>query len=208
MSRSAPALLFPVLVTGCLASGLLVTGCYVRVDKSPHGGDDKDVEVHSPLGGLHVRTELPNADDVGLPSYPNATPLAGKDGHEGADVHLGFGDWQLRVTVAKYQSTDPRTRVESFYRTALARYGQVIECRGDHAMGAPSITRDGLSCEDKEPSSKSVHVGDDELDYNLRAGSKRHQHIVGFSDGGNNGTRFSLIRLDLPGASEQSDKAE
>jgi hypothetical protein len=190
-----------------LLAPVLLSGCYVKVDKSQNG-EDKDVEVHSPLGGVHVRTSTPNAEDVGLPTYPNATPGRGKDGGDGADVHLGFGEWQLRVTVAKYQTADPQSKVASFYRAALGRYGEVIECRGSHPVGTPAITRDGLGCEDKAPNSKGVHIGDDEMDYNLRAGSKRHQHIVGFSDHDGTGTRFALLRLDLPGTIEQSDKAE
>jgi hypothetical protein len=32
----------------------------------------------------------------------------------------------------------------------------------------------------------------------LKAGSKRHQHVVGFEDSKNDLTRFALVALDLP----------
>jgi hypothetical protein len=32
----------------------------------------------------------------------------------------------------------------------------------------------------------------------LKAGSKRHQHIVGFQASDNGQTRFALVALDLP----------
>ncbi len=35
-------------------------------------------------------------------------------------------------------------------------------------------------------------------DFQLKAGSKRHQHIVGFENSKGNSTRFALVMLDLP----------
>jgi hypothetical protein len=32
----------------------------------------------------------------------------------------------------------------------------------------------------------------------LKAGSKRHQHIVGFEDAKDSQTRFAMVALDLP----------
>ncbi len=34
--------------------------------------------------------------------------------------------------------------------------------------------------------------------FQLKAGSKRHQHIIGFQDTENGKTRFALVALDLP----------
>jgi hypothetical protein len=38
----------------------------------------------------------------------------------------------------------------------------------------------------------------------LKAGSKRHQHIVGFEDPSDGKTRFALVALDLPAAVDSS----
>ena len=38
----------------------------------------------------------------------------------------------------------------------------------------------------------------------LKAGSKRHQHIVGFEDSRDGKTRFALVALDLPAGVEKS----
>ena len=40
----------------------------------------------------------------------------------------------------------------------------------------------------------------------LKAGSKRHQHIVGFENDGNGRTRFALVALDLPAAVETGSR--
>ena len=37
----------------------------------------------------------------------------------------------------------------------------------------------------------------------LKAGSKRHQHIVGFENSDNGQTRFELVALDLPAGSDK-----
>ena len=43
----------------------------------------------------------------------------------------------------------------------------------------------------------------------LKAGSKRHQHIVGFEDPENGKTRFALVALDLPtGLDNDGDKSD
>jgi hypothetical protein len=43
----------------------------------------------------------------------------------------------------------------------------------------------------------------------LKAGSKRHQHIVGFEEPKDGKTRFALVALDLPtGADKGGDKSD
>ena len=42
--------------------------------------------------------------------------------------------------------------------------------------------------------------GTSEDSLELKAGSKRHQHIVGFEGPENGETRFALVALDLPSA--------
>ena len=200
----APALL---LLLPCL-----LAGCYVKVDKSKNG-EDKNVEVHLPVGGIEVKQDQPSAAEIALPSYPGATLLEDK-GDKPANVHVGFGNWQVNVNVAKYQSSDPQPKIASFYRTALGHFGDVLECRNGHAVGAMTTTREGLGCHEQHSGSKGMHIAenvnidDDENEFSLRAGSKRHQHIVAIKPGDNGGTRFTLLRLDLPADIEQGDQQE
>jgi hypothetical protein len=69
-------------------------------------------------------------------------------------------------------------------------------------VGKPAITAEGLNCVDD---GKSDHVHINQGDYHfgqgnleLKAGSKRHQHIVGFENPKDSKTRFALVALDLP----------
>ncbi len=183
----------------------LLAGCSVKVHRGENG-EDKDVEVHVPMGEVHVRQGLPTAADLGLPAYPGAATVPGTDG-DSADVHVGFGSWQMHLRVAKYQTGDPQAKVISFYRKALGQYGQVIACQDGEAVGSPSFTSEGLGCREHLVGANS-RGNDDERGLSLRAGSKRHQHIVQLQPSDGQGIRFTLLRLDLPGEAEQADRLE
>jgi hypothetical protein len=188
----------------CFAAAalLLAAGCHVQVNKNSDG-TDKNVKIDTPLGGLHVRSGDTNAADVGLPVYPGAAVAPDKDGDKSADVHMGFGQWQLRVKVVNYQTPDPQDKVLAFYQKALGRYGDVIRCQGNKPVGTPTTTREGLSCSE---GTGKANVNFDQGTL-LKAGSRRHQHILGLEKNEGSGTRFALIELQLP-ASIDKDTAK
>jgi hypothetical protein len=189
-----------------------VAGCRVRVDKDANG-QEKTVQVDTPFGGVHVNTDQLSASDLGLPVYPGASQVTGpgKD-DKSADVHLGFGEWQMRVRVVKYETSDSKDQVTAFYKKALGRYGDVITCDGNSPIGTPTTTAEGLTCADN---GKNAHFKFNDKDYGhssglqLKAGSRRHQHIIGFEHDDATKTRFSLVALDLPAAAVgDSDKSD
>ena len=194
-----------------LTFSLGLTGCFsVKVDKDANG-KEKTVQVETPFGGVHVNTDQTTASDLGLPVYPGAQPVRDDDKHKSADVHLGFGDWQLRIKAVSYSTSDSREKVAAFYKKALSRYGDVITCQGNSPIGTPTVTSDGLNCNDNENSKNSkVQFDDSDLrqDFRLKAGSKRHQHIVGFEDPKDGKTRIALVALDLPANMDGDGKSE
>jgi hypothetical protein len=187
-----------VSIAACVALvsfAALSIGCSIAVDKNK-SGTDKNVKIETPLGGLHVTSDSTTAADVGLPVYPGAklSTKDDKDGKDSADIHLGFGDWQFRLKVVKYQTTDSQDEVLAFYKKALGRFGDVLQCSGHNAVGSPTVTSEGLTCDD---SGKSHQVNLD-MGQSLKAGSKHHQHIVGIEKTDGPGTTFSLVEIDLP----------
>jgi hypothetical protein len=176
----------------------LTAGCSIAVDKSKDG-EDKNVKIDTPLGGVHVNSDGTTAADVGLPVYPGAQIASKKDGDKAADIRFGFGDWQFRLKVVKYFSSDSPDQVIAFYRKALGRYGDVIQCSGSVAVGTPTITSEGLTCSDSE-NNHNVKIDSGQ---SLKAGSKRHQHIVGIEKNDTSGTTFSLVELDLPAGTDE-----
>ena len=185
-----------------LAAG--IAGCRVQVDKGANG-EDKKVQIDTPFGGIHVNTDQTTAADLGLPVYPGAEIAKDKDNDKSADIHMGFGEWELRVKVVNYSTSDSQDKVVAFYKNALTRYGNVISCQSNAAVGTPTATTEGLTCSDN--GGPNVSVDDHGKSYGwqsshggfqLRAGSRRHQHIVGFESSAPGQTRFSLVALDLP----------
>ncbi len=189
-----------------VALPLATVGCSVHVDKNSDG-DEKKVKIDTPLGNIHVNTN-DAAKSTGIAVYPGAVTVPDHDGDKDADVRLGFGPWQIRVQVEHYKSDDDRDKVMAFYRKSLTRYGDVIECRGEQAVGQPAKTSEGLTCSEGDNDNHVVmKTGDHGL--TLRVGSKRHQHIVAFDKDSSDTagpTKFVLIALDLPSESLKKDR--
>jgi hypothetical protein len=201
-----------VIVAG-LAVVAWCAGCRVRTEKDANG-DDKTVQIDTPFGGIHVNTNETKASDLGLPAYPGAEIAKDDEKDKSADVHMGFGEWQLRVRAVSYSSTDPQDKVAAFYKKAMARFGDVLTCQGNAPVGTPTVTGEGLDCAD---SGKTTHVNingkGNGMDFSgqlqLKAGSKRHQHIVGFEEPKDGKTRFALVAIDLPtGIDTDKDKSD
>ena len=190
----------------CLALAAGIAGCRIHVDKDANG-EDKTVQVDTPFGGIHVNTDQTTAADLGLPVYPGAEIAKDRHDDKSADVHMGFGEWELRIKVVNYTTPDEKDKVVAFYKKALTRYGDVITCQDNVAVGTPKVTSEGLSCDQKDGG--NVQVDDSGTGYGyhsgaggleLKAGSKRHQHIVAFQSERMGQTRFTLVALELPNA--------
>jgi len=192
------------------AAATFLAGCRVQVDKDANG-QEKNVQVDTPFGGVHVNTDQITATDLGLPVYPGAKQVNDKENHKSADVHMGFGEWQMRVRAVSYSTPDSQDKVAAFYKKELGRYGDVITCDGKGTVGTPTVTSEGLTCGDKGPKVQidGRDFGDKNGGISLKAGSKRHQHIFGFEDPENGQTRFALVALDLPAiVDNKSDKSD
>jgi len=195
-----------------LAAGL--AGCRIHTEKDAKGEDQK-VQIDTPFGGVHVNTGQTTAADLGLPVYPGAQLSSDKDNDKSADVHMGFGEWQLRVKVVNYTSPDSQDKVVAFYKQALGRYGTVIACQDGQPVGTPTATAEGLTCTDKDGAhvkvdkgSTSYNYGGDSSGFQLKAGSRKHQHVVGFESSAPGQTRFALVAIDLPAVVDDPGKSD
>lgn len=178
-----------------LALALALAGCHVSSDKH---GDGDNVKISTPFGGMQVKTDNATVlNEIGLPEYPGATLVKNDHGKGSADVNFNFGSFHLKVNAAGYRTNDSPDMVKAFYRKALERYGDVIECQNYKTVGTPVRTSEGLTCDDH--SGSRIRVSDDLTGKTqLKAGSKQHQHIVEIDPEGK-GTKFGLVALELPG---------
>src|ERR1700733_5480922 len=197
--KRANAMLRKVMGSGAvLALVAWSARCRVRTEKGANG-EDQSVQVDTPFGGVHVNTDQTTAADLGLPVYPGAGGVK-NDNDKSADVHMGFGQWELRVKVVNYSTPDDKDKVIAFYKKALGRFGDVISCQDGKAVGTPTTTTEGLGCWDGVHGNVNVDTGDHNYGYHsqgkgfeLKAGSQRHQHIVGFGSSGPDETKFALV---------------
>ena len=217
----------------CLALAAGVAGCRIHGDKGANGednsvkvdipglhvavkganGEDNSVQVDIP--GIHVNTDQTTAADLGLPAYPGAEIVKDSENDKSADIHMGFGEWELRVKVVNYSTPDSQDKVVAFYKKALGRYGDVLSCQDNKPAGTPTQTSEGLTCADANGTHVQVNDHGNNYGYHpgnngfeLKAGSKHHQHIVGFESSAPGQTRFALVALDLPsGTSESAGKS-
>jgi hypothetical protein len=207
--------------TVALGLGLIALGLSAcTVHSSSKDGQD-NVHIATPFGGLHVNSNQTTATDLGLPAYPGATLVKErKNGHDdgAADIGLSFGSFHLKVQAVGYQTPDPADKVLDFYRPALAKFGQVIECNGGRPVGQPTVTDSGLTCNDNDHKSghggdtsivgndvhiNGNHVGRNELQ--LRVGNPHTYRVVGIENSDEGQTKFTLLYLELPRGDKDKD---
>jgi len=187
----------PVALTVGLATVsvlvLLLSACSINVKKEKNG-QDKQVDIQTPVGGIHVSKDVDVAD-VGLAVYPGSH-LKSKDdggGDKSANVDVsGFG-YALKVVALDYQSDDPPEKLVSFYKDQLKRYGNVLVCHTSHHLQVNSSPMDmkhgsrELTCE--TTSGNNVE---------LKVGTNENQHIVAVEPDGK-GSTFSLVYVRTHG---------
>lgn len=181
-----------IVVATAVVLGMLLAGCSVNVKKEK-SGQDKDVDIRTPLGGIHV-SKGANPDDVGVPVYPGAH-LKEKDSDgsdKSANVNIsGFG-FGLKVVALEYESNDAPDKIVSYYKDQLKRYGNVLVCHTSHLNLNSHPTREDhesreLTCEDSSGSN-----------IELKVGTKENQHIVAVEPQGS-GSSFSLVYVRTHG---------
>jgi hypothetical protein len=170
---------------------LLLSSCSVNVKKE-NNGQEKQVDISTPMGGIHVSKQV-SPEDVGIAVYPGATlKEKGKGENKSANVNLsGFG-YGLRVIALEYESKDSPDRVVAFYKDQLTKFGSVLVC---HTIGFDmnaDVKRDDgssheLTCE-----------GDHGHNIELKVGTKENQHIVAIEPSGS-GSNFSLVYVRTHG---------
>jgi len=181
--------LVSALILG-LATAVLLTACSINVKKEKNG-DDKQVDIKTPMGGIHVSKDV-SPEDVGIAIYPGARAKV-KDfngENKSANVNIsGFG-YGLRVVALEYESDDAPAKVVDYYKDQLKRYGDVLVCHTSHLDVNTDIKQGNsnqLTCE-----------GASGVNVELKVGTKENQHIVAVEPEGK-GSSFSLVYVRTHG---------
>lgn len=173
-----------------IAAAILLSACSVNVRKDQNG-QDKQVDIRSPLGGIHVSKGV-NPEDVGIVVYPGATLKEKGDGDDkSANVNLsGFG-YGLKVVALEYESKDSSDKLVAFYKDRLKKYGNVLVC---HTAGMN--VNAGIRKHDD--SNELTCEGDTGHNVELKVGTRDDQHIVAIESAGS-GSNFSLVYVRTHG---------
>jgi hypothetical protein len=173
-----------------LATALvLLVGCSVNVKKS-NNGEDKNVDITTPFGGIHVNN---NADvrDTGLPVYPGARlkPNNGDNDQKSANVNISAGGYGVKVVAVQYETDDSPSKVIAYYQDQLKKYGKVLLCHSSHGNNySYKGDSDELKCEG-DNNGKTTE---------LKAGTKGNQHVVAINPEGK-GSDIALVYVRMHG---------
>ncbi len=174
------------------------------MDKDANG-HEKNVQVDTPFGGIHVNTDQTTAGRSRAAGLSRRAGRRATTNDKSADMHMGFGEWELRVKAVNYETTDKKDKVIGVLQEGAGSLWRRHYLPGHTPPWARRLRPlKGLTCADDKDSHATVQIdrsdyGTSEDSLELKAGSKRHQHIVGFEDPENGQTRFALVALDLPG---------
>lgn len=128
------------------------------------------------------------AEDVGLPDYPGSTLYkAPGESSSGANVGLSTPLFGLKVAAVKLESADRPERVAKFYRKALSRYGDLLDCSDGAATAATAAASGELKCDPADPGEHS---------FVYKVGSEKNQRIVAIKPHGK-GSQFDLVHVSI-----------
>jgi hypothetical protein len=171
---------------------ILLPACSINVKKE-QDGQDKQVDIDTPVGGIHV-SKGASVADVGLAVYPGARLKQNdSDGNDkSANVNISSFGFGLKVVAMEYQSDDSPAKLVVYYKGQLQKYGKVLECHTSHFEVNPDIK--GSDHESHELTCE----GSSGNNVELKVGTKENQHIVAVEPDGK-GSSFSLVYVRTHG---------
>lgn len=198
MLRKIPDNSFSSACVIAIAALLALPACSLNVKKGENG-EEKRVDINTPVGGIHVG-EGADPRDTGLPVYPGARlKNTGSDNNKNsANVNISSGLFGLKVVALEYLSDDTPDKLISFYKDKLKTYGSVLECHTDK-RGDPGDVH--LNIDSKDPKAHELKCGNDKgSTIELKVGTDENQHLVsiGPQDDGK-GTDFALVYVQVHG---------
>ena len=176
---------------------VLLPACSINVKKN-EDGEDKKVDVETPVGGIHVSKDA-DVRDVGLAVYPGARKKQ-KDSsgdEKSANVNISGPGFGVKVVAVEYLSDDSPDKLIAYYRDQLKKYCSVLECHTSKHGGDVEVNK--MSHPDRKESKKLTCDNDDSgKTVELKVGTEDNQHIVAVEPQGK-GSSFALVYVQTHG---------
>jgi hypothetical protein len=182
----------PITRTALILAAVAVCAAIAPASRAQDNKKDDD----SFSAGINLSAKA-DSKDVGLPVYPHSNPHKDKD-DDSSSVNFGLfgGSLGVKFAVMKLETGDAPDKVAAYYKKALRKYGEVLDC-----TNAPALTQEQkdaneksntLACDDDHPEKGGVL---------FKAGKRDDQHIVSVEPGGP-GTVYSLVYVSTKGTSK------
>jgi hypothetical protein len=153
-------------------------------------GAQDDKKKNDDGAGIVLKTQA-TSKEVGLPLYPGAKPHKDeKNDSAAANLGLWGTTFGFKLVVMKMESGDAPEKVAAFYRKALGKYGQVLDCSNGNATDQKDSKK--LTCDDDKPEPGKLV---------FKSGTKEKQHVVGIQQNGS-GSLFQLVYIEAHGDKE------
>ncbi len=177
------------------AALLVLPACDIHTEKSANG-EDKNVDIQTPVGNLHVGNDV-DVRDAGLSVYPGAKlkPKSDDKDSDSANLSISTEAFGLNVVALEYLSNDSADKITAYYRNELKKYGTVIDCHTEKLGNNVSVHSDDKSDKAGPVSCDSPNTG---KVLELKVGTENNQHVVSIEPQAK-GTDFSLVYVKLRG---------
>jgi hypothetical protein len=189
-----------------IQSVLLVATMTIGIAGVARAGETAQLSTPKHFGaGIDVRTQ-PRVEDTGLPLYPGAVverserdEKGREELNDGVNFDLWFGGFGLKLVVVKLKTDDSAEKVSAYYRNALAKYGEILDCSDNTTTARRNERRkDGdksakLTCDDFN--TIKAKRGDGEF---YKSGIKQKQYGVAIQSQGD-GAKFQLLHFEKRG---------
>ncbi len=187
-----------------VAGFVALPACSINVKKD-NNGEDKKVDIETPVGGIHV-SKGADARDTGLPIYPGSRQKEDdKSGDEkSANVNISAGFFGLKVVAVEFLSDDPPDKVTAYYKDQLKKYGAILECHTTNRHGDSGDVDIHVGKDDDKKDSRQLKCEQSSgPTIELKVGTKDNQHLVAISpqDKGK-GTDFALVYVQTRGGNK------
>lgn len=171
----------------------------VSAQQTDNQEKDKHLDIRSSSGDLHVGNDA-DARDTGLPAYPGSRLRRDdqEDGKNRANFSISTDSFGIKMVVVGYDSDDAPSKVITYYRDKLKRYGNVLECRSSVHGGDVHVN----AGQDNVNGSKAVKCEADSTGevVELKVGTQDNQHLVAIEPSKTgDGSSFALVYVRTRG---------
>jgi len=193
---------FCVMVTGAffLFAALVAPSASAQASDADKNGS---FDVRSSAGDMHLGSDA-TPREIGLPVYPGARQRKRDDNRSNANLSLFTSAFGVKLVIANYDSDDSTSKIISFYREKLKKYGKVLECHTNERAGDVDIN--GLDVHDDAHDgfhkSKELKCDGDNTGnaVELKVGTEDDQHVVAIEPAENGkGSTFALVYVHARG---------